>query len=106
MDKFYIYKLIFKNGYSYIGCHIQHKETDNYVTSSSYYKLHKDDLISREILIFLKDKKTMNIMETFCIMMDKRDNPKNVNGNLGNWFHKFPTDGSSRRGKKSFFKSM
>jgi hypothetical protein len=44
-------------------------------------------------------------METFCIMMDKRDNPKNVNGNLGNWFHKFPTDGSSRRGKKASLKA-
>lgn len=99
MSNFYIYKLRFLNGETYIGSHVQHKAADSYVTSSSFYFEHKDELISREVVLEVKDRFTMNLMETICIMQDKRDNPKNVNGNLGNYFHRFPNDGSSRRGK-------
>lgn len=86
---FYIYKLYFKNGETYIGCHVQRFLEDRYVTSSSFYKTHKNELINREILVSCKDKETMDIMETICIMGDKADNPKNVNFNYGNWLHKF-----------------
>lgn len=89
--KYYIYKLYFKSGKTYIGSHIEKKENDGYITSSSYYKNYssEDPLINREILLEVKDAETMDIMETICIMQDKANNPRNVNGNYGNWYYNF-----------------
>lgn len=87
---YYIYKLTFESGKSYVGCHIQKKLNDNYITSSTYAKRNPNDKISkREILINVNDYDTLCVMETICIMADKRDNPDNVNGNLGNYCMKF-----------------
>ena len=95
--RYYIYKLTFQSGATYIGEHFEKNSNDNYITSSKYYKdnIIIDPLIKREILIELKDEETMHIMETICIMQDKRDNPKNVNGNLGAFIFKY----SSYRGR-------
>ena len=82
----YIYKLYFKNGCTYVGKHSQSHSNDNYITSSSYYKKHKDLLERREILIDrLPDVDTMDIMESLCIMADICENPLNVNYNRGAW---------------------
>lgn len=89
LPKFYIYKLTFESGATYIGSHIQRKLEDEYITSSCYAYRSKDKLKSREILLYLEDAETMNILETIAILQDKASNLKNVNGNLGNWFHKF-----------------
>lgn len=85
--RYYIYKLTFKSGATYIGSHIEHSENDGYVTSSSYYKknLEIDPLIKREELVQLQDRETMNIMETICILSDKANSENNVNYNLGAW---------------------
>lgn len=88
LPKYYIYKLYFKSGKTYIGQHTQRKKNDKYVTSSTYYKRHKEDdpLEKREIILEVKDLETLNIMETICIMQDKAENGKqNVNGNLGGY---------------------
>lgn len=87
MERYYIYKLYFESGATYIGEHIQRIENDGYITSSKYYKNHPEDkLLKREIILDnLSDKETMNILETICIMDDKANNSKNVNGNLGGW---------------------
>lgn len=89
LPKFYIYKLTFESGATYIGSHIQRKVEDNYITSSSYFYCSKDKLKSREILLYLEDAETLNVLETIAIIQDKASNLKNVNGNLGNWCHKF-----------------
>jgi hypothetical protein len=82
--RYYIYKLTFLSGRTYIGQHTERKANDKYVTSSAYYKRNpSDSVVSREILLEVKDKETLNIMETICIMADKRDNDLNVNGTLG-----------------------
>jgi hypothetical protein len=82
----YIYKLYFKNGCTYVGKHSELKRNDGYVTSSSYYKKHKDLFERREILIDnLPDIDTLDIMESLCIMADVCDNPLNVNYNRGAW---------------------
>lgn len=89
---YYIYKITFKSGRTYVGQHTQKRKFDNYITSSSYAKRHqKDDpIISREILIYVKDPKTLDIMETICICEDKAVMGKlNVNGNYGNWYLKY-----------------
>lgn len=95
--RFYIYKLLFMSGATYIGEHLEKIANDGYITSSKYFKEHSidDPLIKREILIELKDEETMHFMETVCIMQDKRDNPKNVNGTLGSFIFRY----SSYRGK-------
>lgn len=82
-SKYYIYKIIFENGSTYIGSHIQNKENDGYVTSSVYAKNHP--IKDREILIWLDDPITMNIMETICIIEDRQSSDRNVNGNKGNY---------------------
>lgn len=87
--KYYIYKLTFSSGATYIG---QHKEVrkDNYVTSSSYYKNHPEDaLLSREILIYTDTQDKANFLESFLIMNDKAYNKNNVNYNYGGLFMKF-----------------
>lgn len=95
--RYYIYKLTFQSGATYIGEHLEKRPNDKYITSSKYFRdnLGIDPLIKREILIELKDEETMHLMETICIMQDKRDNPKNVNGNLGAYVFKY----SSYRGR-------
>lgn len=87
MKRFYIYKLFFESGATYIGQHTQTSLKDNYITSSGYFRNHPEDkLLKREIILDnLPDKETMNIMETICICSDKAENIKNVNGNLGGW---------------------
>lgn len=82
-SKYYIYKIIFEDGSTYIGSHIQNKENDGYVTSSVYAKNHP--IKDREILIWLDDPITMNIMETVCIIEDRQSSDRNVNGNKGNY---------------------
>lgn len=91
---FYVYKLTFKSGKTYIGSHKQIKEQDGYITSSSYYLRHhnEDPLIKREILIEVENEYQMDFLETWCILSDKAYNKKdNVNYNLGNFFHRFST---------------
>ena len=84
--KFYIYRLTFESGSTYVGQHIQYKENDKYISSSSYFKNHPEDkLIKRDILIYLNDRDTLDIFETILICQDKAENPKNVNYNLGQW---------------------
>lgn len=92
MLKYYLYKLTFESGATYIGQHTQRVENDKYITSSSYYKRHPEDkLLKREIFMEFSDKEDMDIFETICIMADKAENTKNVNGNLGGWMSpKFP----------------
>ena len=103
LPKYYIYKLYFKSGKTYIGQHTQRREKDRYVTSSFYYKNHKEDdpLEKREILLEVKDLETLNIMETVCIMQDKAENGKqNVNGNLGGYVSWKMIEWTSERKKK------
>ena len=51
MERYYIYKLYFESGATYIGEHIQRIENDGYITSSKYYKNHPEDkLLKREII--------------------------------------------------------
>lgn len=90
---FYVYKLTFKSGKTYIGSHKQKKERDSYITSSSYYLRHhnEDPLIKREILIKVENQYQMDFLETWCILSDKAYNKDNVNYNLGNFFHRFST---------------
>lgn len=87
MERFYIYKLVFESGATYVGQHTQRTLNDNYITSSSYFRRHPEDkLLKREILLDnLPDRERVNIMETICICADKAENPKNVNYNLGGW---------------------
>ena len=79
--KYYIYKLTFDDGSTYIGSHIQNYENDGYITSSIYAKTHS--IKNREIILWLDDPMTMNIMETICIMEDRQTSNNNVNGNKG-----------------------
>lgn len=85
--KFYIYKITFDSGKTYVGQHTQYVENDSYITSSSYYKRNKniDKIKSREILIVVNDKFTLDLMETICIFEDKASNPNNVNYNWGGY---------------------
>lgn len=84
--KFYIYKITFDNGATYIGSHIQYKENDGYICSSRYYKRHPElKIINREILFYLPTLEQMNIMESIAIIDDKCYSPLNVNGNYGNY---------------------
>ena len=90
MPKFYIYKITFSDGSTYIGSHIQYKENDKYVCSSRYFQRHSElKIISREILFYLPSLEQMNIMETISIISDKCNSPKNINGNYGNWLYNF-----------------
>ena len=82
-SKYYIYKVTFEDGSTYVGSHIQNKENDSYITSSKYAKKHP--IKDREILIWLDDPITMNIMETICIIEDRQSSIRNVNGNKGNY---------------------
>ena len=65
--RYYIYKLTFKSGATYIGQHTEKVENDGYITSSSYFNKNNDPLVSRDILLEVKDKETLDIMETLCI---------------------------------------
>ena len=92
MERFYIYKLTFRNGCTYIGKHHQIKEFDQYITSSSYYSKHKDLLEKREIILYVNDIDTLDIMETICILGDIADNKLNVNYNYGAWMNRSKFD--------------
>lgn len=81
--KYYIYKLTFEDGATYIGSHIEYAPNDNYITSSFYAKDHK--IKQRDILLYVNDKQTLYLLETIAIMDDKCNSNKNVNGNLGNY---------------------
>lgn len=99
--RYYIYKLTFESGATYIGQHTEKVENDGYVSSSVYVQRHPEDkLVNREILIDVKDKETLDIMETLCIRADKCQNPKNVNGTLGNWHFRFTFSGCKHSEKK------
>lgn len=90
--KYYVYKLTFQSGRTYIGYHKQVKEQDYYITSSTYYERHKQDdpLVNREVLIETNDDFKASFLETWCILSDKAYNKEtNVNYNLGNFFHRF-----------------
>lgn len=88
MENRYIYKVYFVNGCTYIGKHTENKENDGYITSSSYYKKHKDLYERREILIeHLPDDDVLDIMETLCIFHDICESPYNVNYNKGAWMN-------------------
>ncbi len=55
-----------------------------------YWKRHPELKIkSREILFYLPTLEQMNIMETICIISDKCNSEKNINGNYGNWAYNF-----------------
>lgn len=89
MPKFYIYKITFDDGSTYVGSHIEYKENDGYVCSSRYYARHPElKVVSREKM-YLDTLEQMNIMETIAIMDDKCYSPKNINGNYGNWLYNF-----------------
>lgn len=83
--RYYLYKLYFRNGCTYVGKHTEKRDNDGYITSSSYYKKHKDLLERREILLEVKDLDTLDIMETICILADMAENKLNVNYNYGAW---------------------
>lgn len=83
--KYYLYKLYFTNGATYIGLHREKNPNDGYITSSSYYKKHKDLFDRREIILECKDNETLEIMESIAIMADIVANPQNVNYNKGAW---------------------
>lgn len=102
MEKFYIYKLTFKSGATYVGQHTQKKENDGYITSSGYYRHHKNDdpLVKREILIEAKDRDSLDLLETICICDDKASNDKNVNYNIGQYDATFYRGGWNK-GKKA-----
>ncbi len=99
--RYYIYKLTFKSGATYIGQHTEKVENDGYISSSVYMAQHPEDpVIKRDILIEVKDKETLDIMETLCIRADKCSNPKNVNGTMGNWHFRFTFSGFKHSEKK------
>lgn len=87
--RYYIYKLTFENGCTYIGEHIEKVPGDGYITSSSYFHKHKNLKYTRDIILECKSRDVLEVMETICIMADKRDNPKNVNYNLGAYHSPF-----------------
>lgn len=101
---FYVYKLTFKSGKTYIGSHKQTEERDTYITSSSYYLRHhnEDPLIKREILIEVESQYQMDFLETWCILSDKAYNKDNVNYNLGNFFHRFSNAFRTEEEKRYF----
>jgi len=108
---FYVYKLTFSSGRSYIGSHVQRFEEDGYITSSSYFQKHPEDkILNREILICLKDKFTMSLLETICIMSDKANNIKNVNYNFGEYVHRldwsYRTEAELKQIKDKISKSL
>lgn len=91
--RFYIYKIEFETGETYIGSHIEYKTNDGYICSSIYWKRHPElKLKSREILFYLPTLEQMNVMETICIISDKCNSPKNINGNYGNWLYNFHSE--------------
>lgn len=97
--KFYIYKLTFKSGATYIGQHKVVRSDDKYVTSSSYYHKHpEDELVSRDIIIYTDTQDKANFLETFCIMSDKAYSANNVNKNLGGLIFKYA--GATMKGVK------
>lgn len=86
---FYVYRIKFSSGASYIGSHIQRNENDGYMSSSSYMKKHPEDIIEkREVLCYAKDKESLAFLETAAIMDDKCCSPMNVNYNYGNYICK------------------
>lgn len=98
MINMYIYKITFESGKTYVGertykCNYGEEAiTDTYMSSSHYKFKHPEDLvIKKEILIeHIKDRETMDFLETYCIMSDKAYMGNlNVNGNWGGWINKW-----------------
>lgn len=87
--RYYIYRIEFEDGSSYVGSHVEKFENDGYVTSSSYYLNNNSKIIRRDIICECKDFYTMSLIESIAIMDDKSLNNKNVNGNYGNWYYNF-----------------
>ena len=109
MNRWYIYKLTFMNGCTYIGKHHQIRDNDNYVTSSSYYhnKGGKDILYKREIILDnLADSDTCDIMETICILSDRASNVNNVNYNKGAWVSNYFDRGFSGKDNGMYGRKM
>lgn len=91
---FYIYKLTFESGATYIGQHKQVKLNDKYITSSSYHKSHPEDaIINREIIIYTDSQDKANFLETFLILNDKAYSHNNVNYTLGGLILRFCVSG-------------
>ena len=87
---FYIYKITFESGATYIGQHKQTKLNDKYITSSSYHKNHPEDAIAnREIIIYTNSQDKANFLETFLILSDKAYSLNNVNYTLGGLILRF-----------------
>lgn len=100
--RYYLYKLYFKNGATYIGLHREKRPNDGYLTSSKYYYKHQDLFDRREIILECKDNETLEIMESIAILADKADNRLNVNGNKGAWL----VDSRFDRGFKGLLNGM
>ena len=87
MARYYLYKIEWSNGKTYIGKHVQTTSRDNYVTSSFYFKKHPELEYTRHEFFETNSPDKLDVMETICIMQDVRDNPQgNVNGNWGALF--------------------
>lgn len=87
---FYIYKITFESGATYIGQHKQIKLSDKYITSSSYHKKHPEDaIVNREIIIYTDSQDKANFLETFLILNDKAYSSNNVNYTLGGLILRF-----------------
>lgn len=85
-SKYYTYRLVFADGSSYIGSHVQNYESDEYVTSSTYAKDH--EIVSRIIIGWYNNREEMYAAETHQIQLDKIVNDKNVNFNGGGEWHR------------------
>lgn len=78
---FYVYKLEFEDGSTYIGSHIQRDENDGYITSSHYIDVSR--IVNRTIIGYYPTMLEMYKAEHDEIIKDKLNSSKNVNGNYG-----------------------
>lgn len=95
----YIYKLTFQSGKTYIGQRTykgDSVENDKYLGSSTYSKRNPTDkILTKEIIIEgIKDKYTLNLLETICIMHEFAYQGKNcVNGTFGGYCFRYNAEG-------------
>lgn len=85
-SKYYTYRLVFEDGATYIGSHVQNAEDDDYVTSSTYAKDHT--VVSRKIISYYNSREEMYSAETHQILLDKVVSDNNVNFNGGGEWHR------------------